>query len=195
MISAVVLAAGNPERTGQSILFFPIHGKPVLQWVLDSILATSVVEVICVVRDLAAVRANVTIEDSRLSWLVNYGTDAGQSSSVIAGLWAVDRHSDGALFVAGDQPMLGSDLINTLIDRFNMGSAPIIAPSFQGRVRNPVLIARELFSELLQLTGDHSALEFIEKNQHRVEPIQWHDAAPFMDIDDREDYERLKLLA
>jgi molybdenum cofactor cytidylyltransferase len=195
MISAVVLAKANPERTGQSILFLPMHGKPILQWVLESILATSVIELICVVRDLAAVRANITVEDSRLSWLVNYGTDAGQSSAVIGGLWAVDRHADGALFVTGDQPMLGSDLIKALINRFNIGSAPIIAPRFRGRVRNPVLIGRELFSELLELKGDNGALEFTEKNRHRLEPLEWHDAAPFMDIDDQEDYKRIKLLA
>ena len=195
MISAVVLAAGNTEREGQSMLFLPIQGKPVLQWVLDSVLATSAIEVICVVRDLAAVRANITVEDSRLSWLVNYGTDAGQSSSIVAGLWAVARHSDAALFLPGDQPMRPCELIDALIDRFNMGSAPIIAPTFQGRVRNPVLIGRELFSELLELEGDHGALEFIEKNQNRLELVPWNYAAPFMDIDDQADYERIKLLA
>jgi molybdenum cofactor cytidylyltransferase len=126
---------------------------------------------------------------------VNYETNGGQSSPIKAGLWAVDRHADGALFIAGDQPMLGSDLINALIDRFDMGSAPIIAPSFQGRIRNPVLIGRELFSELLEFNGDHGVLEFVEQNHDRLELVPWADAAPFLDIDDQEAYERLKLLA
>jgi molybdenum cofactor cytidylyltransferase len=195
MISAIVLAAGNAARAEHSILFLPIHGKPELQWVLESVLSTDVVEVICVVRDLAGVRANIRVTDRRVSWLVNYGTDAGKSSSIIAGLWAVGRQSDGALFVIGDQPMVRTELINALIDRFNRSSAPIIAPSFQGRVRDPVLFRRELFPELLELKGDHGALDLIEKHQHRLEVVQWHDAAPFTDIDDQENYERIKLLA
>src|SRR5687768_5190640 len=106
MISAVVLAAGKGERMGKPKLYLPWRGKAVLQWVLESVLASAVGEIICVARDLTAMRAHVFIFDDRLSWLVNEHADAGQSSSVITGLWAVDRRSEGALFVVGDQPLL-----------------------------------------------------------------------------------------
>ena len=46
MISAIVLAAGKAERMGQPKLFMPLHDKPVLQWALESVLATAVIEVI-----------------------------------------------------------------------------------------------------------------------------------------------------
>ena len=195
MISGIVLAAGKADRMGQPKLFLPRHGKPVLQWVLESVLATKVIEVICVVRDLAAVRAHISVADHRLSWLVNDRADAGQSSSVIAGLWAVDPKADAALFVVGDHSMLSSELINALIDRFNRVSAPIIAPTFQGQVRNPALFRREIFPELLKLEGDRGGRAVIEKYQDRLELVQWNEAAPFMDIDDQTDYERIKLLA
>jgi molybdenum cofactor cytidylyltransferase len=195
MISAVVLAAGKSERMGQPKLFLPWRGKAVLQWVLETVLATSVSEVICVVRDLVAVRAHISLMDERLSWLVNDQADVGQSSSVIAGLWAVDARCDGALFVVGDQPMLSSALIDALVDRSKRVSAPIVAPSFQGEIRNPVLFRRELFPELLKLEGDHGGRSVIRKYSDRVELVQWNEEAPFMDIDNQKDYERLKLLA
>ena len=190
MISAIVLAAGKTEQMGKPKLFLPMLGKPALQWVLESVLATQVSELICVVRDLTVVRATISIADHRLSWLVNYGTDAGQSSSVIAGLWAVDPQSDAALFVVGDQPMLSSDLINAIIDRFNRVSAPIIAPSFQGQVRNPALFRREMFPELLKLRGDDDGRAVISAHKDRLELVHLNDAASFM-----EDYERVKSLA
>ena len=56
MISAVVLAAGRALRMGEQKLFLPLRDKPVLQWVLESALASGVHEVICVVRDLRSVR-------------------------------------------------------------------------------------------------------------------------------------------
>jgi molybdenum cofactor cytidylyltransferase len=195
VISAIVLAAGKAKRMEAPKLFLPLRGKPMLQWVLESVLATRVSEVICVVRDLAAVRAYISVADHRLSWLVNERADTGQSSSVTSGLWAIDPKADAALFVDGDQPMLSSQLINALFDRFNRVSAPIIAPIFQGQVRIPALFRREIFPELLKLEGDRGGRAVIEKYQDRLEPVQWNEEAPFMDIDDQKDYERIKMLA
>jgi molybdenum cofactor cytidylyltransferase len=195
MISAVVLAAGKDERVGKPKLFLPWRGKVVLQWALEVVLASAVSEVICVVRDLAAVRAHIRVNDERLSWLVNDRADAGQSSSASAGLWAVDERSDRALLVAGDRPMLDGALLDALINRAQRISAPIIAPSSKREIRNPVLIRRELFPELLKLKGDHDGRSLVKKFRDRVEWVEWHEEATFMDIDDQQDYARLKLLA
>jgi molybdenum cofactor cytidylyltransferase len=195
MISAVVLAAGRAERMGEQKLLLPLNDKPVLQWVLESALSSSVQEVICVVRDLKPLRQRITLAHDRLHWLINYAADRGQSTSVIAGLWAIDPRSEGALFLVGDQPLVRKDLIDALIERFEQSSALIVAPSFKGRTRNPVLCRRELFPELLKLTGDRGGRLLIEKHKSRTDLVEWHQEMPFMDIDVREDYERLKELA
>jgi molybdenum cofactor cytidylyltransferase len=195
MISAVVLAAGNGERMGKPKLFLPWRGKAVLQWVLENVLASTVNEVICVVGDLTAVLAHISLRDERLSWLVNDQTERGQSSSIIAGLWAVDTRAEGALFVAGDLPLLDSALIDALIERAKIVSAPIIAPSFEGETRNPALYRRELFPELLKLKGDRGAESVIRKSRGRVEWVHWKEEGTFLDIDDQQESARLKLLA
>jgi molybdenum cofactor cytidylyltransferase len=82
--------------------------------------------------------------------------DHGQSTSLIAGLCAIDPKSDGALILAGDQPMIRPELINSLVNGMENRNALIVAPSFQGQMRNPVLFRRDLFPELLQLTGIES---------------------------------------
>ena len=195
MISAVVLAAGRAERMGEQKLLLPLNDKPVLQWVLESALSSSLQEVTCVVRDLKPVRQRITLAHDRLHWLVNYAADRGQSTSVIAGLWAIDPRSEGALFLVGDQPLVREDLIDALIERFEQSSALIVAPSFKGRARNPVLFRRELFPELLKLTGDRGGRLLIEKYKNSTDLVEWHQEMPFLDIDVREDYERLKELA
>src|ERR1043166_7900755 len=103
MISAVVLAAGRAQRMGEQKLFLPFKGKPVLQWVLETALASDLHEVICIVRDLRAVRQRIRLVHERLLWLVNHAADRGQSTSLIAGLWATHPQSQGALFMVGDQ--------------------------------------------------------------------------------------------
>ena len=195
MISAVVLAAGRAQRMGEQKLLLPLRGKPVLRWVLEEALAAHVAEVICVVRELEAVRRYIPLVDPRLFWLVNYAADQGQSTSVIAGLWAINPKSDGALFLVGDQPMIRKDLLNALIARFENSPAWIVAPSFKGQTRNPVLFRRVLFPELLRITGDRGGRSLIERYREKTALVEWEDELAFLDLDIREDYERLNGLA
>lgn len=180
---------------GEQKLLLPLRGKAVLQWVLESALSSQVHEVICVVRNLEAVRAPIALRNEKLVWLINHGADSGQSSSLIAGLWAVDAHSDGVLFLSGDQPLVRPQLIDALVASFQSGNVLIVAPSFHGKPRNPVLIHRRLFPELLKIRGDRDSRVIIESHKDEVALVEWPEEVAFMDLDDRDDYERLKQLA
>ena len=195
MISAVILAAGRAERMGEPKLFMPLGGKPVLQWVLESALASDLDEVICVARELNSVRRQINIVDERLFWLLNYAADRGESTSVIMGLWAANAASDGVMFLCGDQPLVRPELINALIEKFDDTSAWIVAPSCKGDVRNPILFHRKLFPELLQLTGDRSVHPLLDKHKRKTALLDWPEELSFLDINVRADYERLKTLA
>ena len=192
MVSAVVLPAGRVESMGEQKVLLPLREKPVLQRVLEGALASRVREVVCVVSNLASARQHITIENERLIWLVNYGADGGPNSSMIAGLWAVDPNSDGVLFLAGDQPFICSELIDALIDRFENSRALIVAPSFEGQTRNPLLFRRELFPEFLKLAGNRGARALLEKNRDQAELVPWSEEIPSVDVDVRADYARLK---
>jgi molybdenum cofactor cytidylyltransferase len=195
MISAVILAAGRAERMGEPKLFLPLGGKPLLQWVLESALASDLDEVICVTRELNSARRLINVTDERLFWLLNYAADHGQSTSVITGLWAANAATDGVMFLCGDQPLVRPELINALIEKFDDTSAWIVAPKFNGEVRNPILFHRKLFPELLQLTGDRGGRPLLDKHKRKTTLLDWPEELSFLDIDVREDYERLKQLA
>ena len=195
MITAVILAAGRAERMGEQKLFLPLGGKPVLQWVLENALASDLDEIICVTRDFAPVRRQIALTDERLFWLLNYAADRGQSTSVIAGLWAANQQCDGVMFLVGDQPLISKELINTLIDKLYDSSASIVAPKFNGEARNPVLFRRQLFPELLKLTGDRGGRALLEKHRRKTALVEWPEELPFLDLDVPADYERLKGLA
>jgi molybdenum cofactor cytidylyltransferase len=179
---------------GEQKLLLPLGGKPVLQWVLESALASDLAEVVCVVRDLNGLRRHITLRDERLLWLVNYAADRGQSTSVIAGVWAAHPKSNGAMFLVADQPMIRRELIDALIDRFESTDALIVAPSFRGVTRNPVVFRRALFAELLTLRGDRGGRSLIEKYRYMTEVVEWKDELPFIDLDVRADYDKLKQL-
>jgi len=192
MVSAVVLAAGRVESSEKQEGVSPAPGQPALQRVLEEALASKVREVVCVVSDLVSAGRRITIENERLIWLLKYGADGVPNSSMIAGLWAIDPKSDGVLFLAGDQPSIRSELIDALLERFESGHALIVAPSFQGQPRNPLLFRRELFPDLLRVTGDRSGRALFEKYRDKAELVPWAEEIPLFDIVVRTDYEHLK---
>jgi 4-nitrophenyl phosphatase len=90
--------------------------------------------------------------------------------------------------VLADQPNITPQLLNQLIEQFRATGAPIIEPRFGERPGNPALFARDLFGELMQLTGDRGGRPVIQKYADRVAVVQADDLATFQDIDTPEDY-------
>ena len=192
MIAGVVLAAGEAQRMGRQKLLLDLRGKPILQWVLEAALSSELDEVVCVVREANEIQKGISLKDDKLRWVTNEKASEGQNTSVIAGLKAISPQSEAALFLVGDQPLLKRDLIDGLIDLFRKTAALIVAPTFQGQTRNPVLFRKELFPEFLELTGDRGGRGLIEKYKEKTALLEWKDGAPFLDVDTREDYEALK---
>ena len=70
--------------------------------------------------------------------------------------------------------MIRPELINSLVERFENTHALIVAPRFQGQARNPVLFRRDLFPELLRLTGDRDGRELIKKYRKKTALVEWN---------------------
>ena len=192
MVSGIILAAGAAQRMGQQKLLLDLKGKPVLQWTIEAALGSKLDEVVCVVRVLKNIREGISLNHEKLRWAINDRAAEGQSTSVTTGLKVVSPQSEAALFLVGDQPLVKPELINSLIDLFRKSGAPIVAPTFQGQTRNPVLFHKGLFPELLKLTGDRGGRRLIEKYDDKAAFLEWKDEAPFLDVDRWEDYERLR---
>jgi len=94
---------------------------------------------------------------------------------VICGLWASNPQSDGVMLLGSDQPLIGKDLIQALIERFEKSSAWIVAPSFTDQPHGPALFRRNLFPELLRLTGDDMGLCLLKKYAEDTAVVEWQD--------------------
>lgn len=192
MISAVVLAVESEPTASEPRVFRSLQGKPLLQWVLESALAARLDEIVCVTSELRLIRKQMNLVDERLFWLAV--TDRKPSASVVAGLWAIHPKSDGVLFLDGAQPLPRNDLIPTLVERFKETSAWIVAPAVHGKTREPVLFRRELFPELLELSGKRTLHSVLQKHRRDTVLIELPDetlAAPDMAANP----ERIKELA
>ncbi len=119
--------------------------------------------------------------------VVNPAYAAGQSTSLRAGLAAVNPGAAAALFLLGDQPQVYPRTIDALIDAFQTHGALIVVPTYDGVRGHPVLIARALFEELASVTGDMGARDVIRAHEDAVLRVPMNAALPG-DVDNEEDY-------
>ena len=170
MISAAVLAVGCARQTSEQD-----RDKSVLQSILEGVLAADVDEVICITDDLAQARHEIKLNDRRLFWHLNTAASRGQSSSVIAGLWASHPRSDGVMFVDCEPPVVGTALINAMIEKFKTSVASIVAATFAGQPHGALLFRRELFAEILELRGDDTGASVLEKHTRNTALVPWRE--------------------
>jgi molybdenum cofactor cytidylyltransferase len=107
------------------------------------------------------------------------------STSIAAGIAALDPTLDGAFIVPGDMPLLGSDLIKRLHAQFTAaGAGTIVYPATpEGEQRNPVLWPRRFFAGLSALTGDAGAKSLLQKHAREAVAVSVEDASAFLDVD------------
>jgi probable selenium-dependent hydroxylase accessory protein YqeC len=195
-VVGVVLAAGRAVRFGRNKLVEPFHGKPLVRRVVEAALASRLSSVTVVLghdRD-AVCNALAALTDSpQLNFTINPSYGDGQSTSVIAGLASVPAHSAGAMFLVGDQPFVGHDVIDSLIDAFEAAGGGICYPTCNGRRCNPVIFDARFFPALRQLRGDGGGRAIIDAHREAAIAVDFPDPATFADIDHPADVGRLLL--
>ena len=112
------------------------------------------------------------------------------------GLSGTELSDVGAVVVAlADQPMVGAVAVARLIAAYRDGASVAVA-GYDGRPRNPVLLAREHWPEVLATAaGDQGARAFLRARADLVTLIECGDTGRPDDIDTPEDLERVARLA
>ena len=192
MISGVILAAGRSSRLGRPKQLLPLGGLPLLAHVLRSAAASRLDEVVLVLgHEAAAIASAVGEWGQRI--VVNPDYAAGQSTSLRIGLSAIDPRAEAVLFLLGDQPEVGPEVIDTLLAAYRETGGPIVQAEYSGQPGNPVLFARILFPELARVTGDEGARAVVQARPGEVVPVP-AGAQPPRDVDTEADYAALRAI-
>ena len=191
-MAAIVLAAGLSRRMGRPKLLLDLQGKPVIRHTVERVIAADFASVLVVVGpEHEALRR--ALDGLAVRFVVNPTPEAGQSSSVRAGIEAVPAEATTVLIALGDQPGLSLDVISRLRQAIDAPGKRIAAPRYADGLGNPVLFAAAVFPELLTLSGDRGARSVVEKDPARLAIVDV--AAPMpSDLDTPEDYARLNAL-
>ncbi|MBT3349824.1 MAG: nucleotidyltransferase family protein [Nitrospinaceae bacterium] len=195
-ISAILLAAGLSSRLGRNKLLASLGGKAAVRRVAEAALASKAAEVVVVTgHEREGVEA--ALAGLSVTLVHNPDFESGQASSLVAGVRAAAPEADGYLFALGDQPLIGTGLIDELIEIFALSDATLAAaPVINGRRGNPALISASLKAELEALRGDEGARGIIKtienESPSRFMTVVCGAEEMFWDIDTEEDFERVR---
>lgn len=193
-IDGIILAAGLSKRFGRPKQLIEWRGRPLIQHVVEIALASRLRHVIVVIGYVAdQVRAALSpvAQHPHLNVVYNPDYEEGRASSIRRGLRALPQDAQAAMFLACDQPLITTELLNALIDTFVQHRPLICYPVFGSIRSNPTIFAAELFPELMMLTGDVGGSALIEKYRSRVCEHLVSASRPLTDVDREEDLQAL----
>ena len=212
-VAGVLLAAGEGSRFGQPKALVELNGQTLAERGVN-LLRSGGADPILVVVGAAPVEFDGTHTVYNAQWRT------GMGSSLRAALQALaDSSSDagvgtgtgsdagvatgtgfgrdvGAVVVAlADQPLVGAEAVARLIAAYRDGATVAVA-AYDGQARNPVLLARECWAEVIAMaTGDQGARTFLRARPDLVTVVECGDTGRPDDIDTPADLARITAAA
>jgi molybdenum cofactor cytidylyltransferase len=187
-VAGVVLAAGASTRLRRPKQLVEWRGKPLVWHAARAAIEGGLSPVVVVV-GAAAEEVRAALRGEAVRFVQNDAWEDGQSTSVRAGLAAVESGAEAVLFLLCDTPLVDLRLVGTLVREHRQSLTPIIAPLAGGRWANPVLFDRVTFRDLASLYGDMGGRLLFDR--YRMAGINW-DSSILLDIDSPEDLRALE---
>jgi CTP:molybdopterin cytidylyltransferase MocA len=183
-VAGILLAAGEGSRLGQPKALVDVAGQPLAARGVELLRAGGAAPVIVVTGAAAVDLAGViTVHNPR--WRT------GMGSSLAAGLATVPDSCTAAVIALVDQPLVGTESVSRLIAAHRAGAGVVVA-AYDGQPRNPVLLARQHWPEVIELaTGDSGARQFLRARPDLVTLVECGDTGRPDDIDTPADLTRI----
>ena len=187
MISAIILAAGESKRMGKLKQALPFGGSTILEQTVDNLLGSKIGELI-VVLGYRAQEIMKKLASRPVRIAVNPAYEQGMSTSIISGLNLVDDKAQAVMLALADQPFIGSEIIDRLIEEYINHDKGIVIPTFRGSRGNPVIFSIRYKTELSGLKGDVGGREIIGEHSDDVHEVPVDSESISVDIDTLSDY-------
>lgn len=180
---AIILAAGLSRRMeDRNKLLLPIHGKPMIQHVVETYIAALNGQVY-VVTGFESDRIEAALDGLPIQFVHNADFDAGRPFSVRAGLLKA-RGSQQYLIGLGDQPQLTKDDLRALIVAHLAGDVQKISIPRRNTTRgNPIVVPAAMRARLLADEANPGCGKFTRAHPELAQHIPMTQAGFFTDID------------
>ena len=198
IVPGVVLAAGRSKRMGRAKALLPtaVPGQTFISRIVYELRAGGVDDVVVVVGpDGPSIGSGLATLHPPPRTVINPNPDAGQLSSLLTGLRAVDRPGVGGMLVTlVDVPLIEAGTVRALLDEYQRTHAPIVRPIYvddPARHGHPVIFDRSVFDELHKADPNLGAKPVVHAHLDEAVEVPVTADGPFLDVDTPEAYERV----
>jgi CTP:molybdopterin cytidylyltransferase MocA len=192
-VAGVLLAAGEGSRFGQPKALVELNGQTLAERGVG-LLRAGGADPILVVTGAAPVELDGTLTVDNPQWRTGMGSSLRAALHALAGtaIGTATGSGIGAVVVAlADQPLVGAEAVARLIAAYRDGASVAVA-AYDGQPRNPVLLAREHWPEVIATaTGDQGARTFLRTRSDLVTLVECGDTGRPDDIDTPADLARI----
>jgi len=191
-VAGVLLAAGEGSRFGRPKALVELDGQTLAERGV-TLLRAGGTDPVLIVTGAAEVELR---PEHQARTVYNGEWRTGMGSSLRAALRALTELEAGpeigAVVVAlADQPLVGAEAVGRLIAAYRAGAGVAVA-AYGGKPRNPVLLAREHWPEVIATaTGDQGARAFLRARPELVTLVECGDTGRPDDIDTPADLEHI----
>lgn len=188
-VAGVLLAAGSGSRFGRPKALVELNGQTLAERGVD-LLRAGGADPILVVTGAVPLDLGGTLTVDNPQWRTGMGSSLRAALQVLTQTGA--GADVGAVVVAlADQPLVGPGAVTRLIAAYRDGATVAVA-AYDGRPRNPVLLAREHWPEVIATaTGDQGARTFLRTRPELVTLVECGDTGRADDIDTPADLARI----
>jgi molybdenum cofactor cytidylyltransferase len=187
IVTGVVLAAGGSMRLGEAKQLLPYRGRTLLDATLDMARACGFDQLLVTLGGSAqAVRERVNLDGTAVVENPDFGEGCG--SSVAAAVGATAARADAVVLLLGDQPGVRAADVTRLIR--DAAGTPLGVCRYADGLGHPFWFRRDVFGDLKGMHGDKAVWKLLHSGAYDVTEVAVDGPVP-VDVDTREDYERL----
>jgi molybdenum cofactor cytidylyltransferase len=148
MLAAVILSGGASRRMGTPKALLPYRDGTFLEHLLKITDHPRIAwRRVVLGADAGAIVAGTEFRADEV--VINKNWEAGQLSSIQAGVRSLPGGTAGMLLFLIDHPLISRELVGELAQRFYLSGKAIVLPVYKGRRGHPVIFASRLYEELL----------------------------------------------
>ena len=155
--AGIILAAGISNRFGKPKQLIKFQGRTLLETVVDAALGSQLTHIVLVlghaVEEMLPAISHRS-DDFRLTIVENTDYLKGMSLSIQAGLKKLQHDFPSVMFLLGDQPLLRSEMIDLLLERYWASDKGICVPCRHGQRGNPTIFSRRFYNRIFAVRGD-----------------------------------------
>jgi molybdenum cofactor cytidylyltransferase len=183
MLAAVILSGGASRRMGSSKALLPYQGGTFLEHLLK---ITDHPRIrwrrVVLGADAGAIVAGTEFRADEV--VINKNWEAGQLSSIQAGVRSLPDVTDGILLFLIDHPLISRELVGELVERFYESGKAIVLPIYKGRRGHPVIFSARLYQELLSAPLETGARAVVWAHREEVSEMETSEEGCVLNLND-----------